>query len=109
MRFAQLIGLGLILQFASLAVWSQPADDEAVKEKQRKFAVLIDQVLSELPNLRLAENRAFLNAKVGNILWDGDERRARALFNDAVSELLNAQQEAAQSKPDKGQASCYLP
>ena len=65
--------------------------DEAAKEKQRRKTMVIERILSDVPNLKLNENRALVYAKVGNLIWQSDAKRARALFQNAVGELLNAQ------------------
>jgi len=72
------------------SAFAQNSDDEA-KIKQHRQAVLIKQILSDIPNLKLGENRALAYAKVGNLVWRTDEKRARLLFQNAVSELINAQ------------------
>ncbi|HXG83615.1 MAG TPA: hypothetical protein VNI84_06270, partial [Pyrinomonadaceae bacterium] len=46
---------------------------------------------ADAPNLKLGENRALVYARAANILWKTDEKRARALFQNAVGELINAQ------------------
>jgi thioredoxin-like negative regulator of GroEL len=65
--------------------------DEAAKEKQRRKTMVIERILSDVPNLKLNENRALVYAKVGNLIWQFDAKQARALFQNAVGELLNAQ------------------
>jgi hypothetical protein len=66
-------------------------DDEAAKEKQHRQVLLLDQILKDLPNLKLGENRALVYAKLGNLVWRTDEKRARAFFQNSVNELINAQ------------------
>jgi hypothetical protein len=85
----------LVLLFitGSLAAFAQKAD-EASKEKEKRTAELIEQIVAELPNLTLAENRAIVSAKVGNLLWKSDPERARGLFLQAGNELINAQAQA---------------
>jgi hypothetical protein len=78
---------------SSFAVHAQDAED-AAKEKHARRAELIEQIISEAPNLLLAENRAIVSAKAGNLLWKSDPERARGLFLTAASELLEAQAQA---------------
>ncbi len=84
----------------SFSVFSQN-NDEAVKEKLRQETALLEQILTDAKNLRLAENRAFIYAKVGNALWQTDEKRARALFQSSIADLIAAQTEAEAEKGKK--------
>jgi len=68
--------------------------DEAVKEKLRQETGLVEQILADAKNLRLPENHAFVRAKAGNALWQTDEKRARALFQNSITDLITAQTEA---------------
>jgi hypothetical protein len=86
----------LILLF-SVNVFAQNTDD-AVKEKQERELKLLEQILTDAKNLRLPENRAYVFARAGNTLWLADEKRARKLFQDAISELLAAQMEVQSEK-----------
>ena len=71
---------------------------DANKEKQRQKTVLLEQVIADVPNLKLPENRAFIYAKTGNLMWQIDAKRARELFQSAVTELINAQTLAENDK-----------
>ena len=84
----------------TLAVFAQETD-EAAKTGQRQETALLEQILNDAKNLRLAENRAFVYAKIGNQLWQTDEKRARLLFQNAVTDLIRAQTEAETEKGDK--------
>ncbi|MEJ7861481.1 MAG: hypothetical protein WKF90_07575 [Pyrinomonadaceae bacterium] len=75
--------------------------DEATKEKLRQETTLVEQILADAKNLRLPENRAFVYAKVGNALWEKDEKRARALFQNSIADLIAAQMEAEAEKGKK--------
>lgn len=76
-------------------------NDEAVKEKLRQETALLEQILADVKNLRLPENRAFIYAKVGNALWQTNEKRARALFQNSIADLIAAQTEAEAEKGKK--------
>ena len=78
-----------LLLFVFYAFAQNP--DDAAKIKQQRQTVLVEQILSDIPNLKLEENRALVYAKVGNLVWRTDEKRARSLFQNAVGELINAQ------------------
>lgn len=64
------------------------------EEKQRRNLVLLEQVLTDARGLRLPENRAFVSAKAGSVLWKADPKRARELFESAVTDLIAGQTEA---------------
>ncbi len=85
--------LAFLFVAGSFAALAQDVDD-AAKEKQARRAELIEQIVAEVPNLVLAENRAIVSAKAGNLLWRSDPERARGLFLNAASELLEAQAHA---------------
>jgi hypothetical protein len=70
-------------------MFAQNADD--AKQRLQHRNMVIEQILADLPNLRLGENRAVVYAKVGNLIWDSDQKRARAFFQNAAGELMNAQ------------------
>lgn len=77
------------------------SNDEAVKEKLRQETALLEQILADGKNLRLPENRAFIYAKIGNALWQTNEKRARALFQNSIADLIAAQNEAEAEKGKK--------
>ena len=89
MRFRNFF-VGFFLFSFPFLVLAQTSTEEA-KEKERQKSDLLEQILADVPNLKLGENRAFVLAKVGNQLWETDEKRARSLFQNAVGELINAQ------------------
>jgi len=76
--------------------------DEAAKTKQHRQTLLLEQIHADIPNLKLGENRALVYAKLGNIVWKTDEKRARKFFQNAASELVNAQITAETDKKNVG-------
>src|SRR5262249_2273163 len=56
---------------------------KAADEREKKMAAL----LKEMQSLKLAENRIRVATKIADHLWTRDEKRARALFKEAVSSL----------------------
>ncbi|HEV2705914.1 MAG TPA: hypothetical protein VGV59_08310 [Pyrinomonadaceae bacterium] len=76
-----------------------PNTDEARKEKERaearrelekKALVLLEEVVGDAQNLKVAENRAHVLAGAADLLWTRDEKRARALFRDAAQAVNEA-------------------
>src|ERR1700746_3045242 len=56
--------------------------EEKAKLEQKAIA-LLEQVIEEAQSLRLPENRVRVQIAAGDMLWDRNQGRARALFNDA--------------------------
>lgn len=94
MTLARLVPLAILGLSFVVTAYSQDKPAEAAEEKQRQLTSLIEAVLADIPNLHLAENRAYVFAKAGNLLWPGDNKRARTLLQTAASELIGAQQHA---------------
>ena len=93
----------LVLCLLPYIMMAQPADSgEKVKAQRR--AVLVDQIVADIADLKLAENRATAYARAGSIEWPLDQKRAISLYQNAISELINAQMLAESStKTDGGQ------
>jgi hypothetical protein len=75
-----------------------PVLTDEQKLKQKRQLDLIEQILADTKNLKLAENRALIYAQTGNLFWGTDEKRARRLFQASIDELINAQNLAESSK-----------
>ena len=84
----------------------KPVDPKAVAARTEKQMLLADQILTDTDGLRLGENRAFVLAKVGTLVWKTDKKAAQALFQRAVNDLLNAQMQA--ETEEKGSRSTQL-
>jgi hypothetical protein len=70
--------------------FAQNDEDGAAQKRERLNAILAD-TLAEIQDLRLPENRAVFYARIGDLIWLQDEKRARALFRNATAELVAAQ------------------
>jgi hypothetical protein len=99
MLFARFLFVVALFAFP-FSLFAQTAD-EAAKEKLRRQTVFLEQILADAKNLRLAENRAFVYATIGNSLWQTDEKRARGLFQNSINDLIAAQNEAENEKGNK--------
>src|SRR5262245_24028853 len=80
----------IVLLSVSVSVLGQSEDDVA-KEKRARLNAVLEESLADVQSLRLPENRAVFYARIGNLMWPQDEKRARALFMNAATELVNAQ------------------
>lgn len=68
---------------------------EMKKELERKTFALLDEVIGSAATLKLPENRALVLSSAADLLWTRDEKRARALFKDALNSL-----NSTATKPD---------
>jgi hypothetical protein len=61
--------------------------DEAERKQalQRKAYALLEETAAGAHGLKLPENRSFVLASAADLLWPHDEKRARALFWDALN------------------------
>ena len=79
----------LIVPFSALAQKPENA------ENREQFVKLAEQILADAQNLQLPENRAVVYAQVGAQIWQTDKKRGEQLFQTAIGELINAQNQAA--------------
>ncbi len=69
-------------------------DPKVAAERLRKQDALIEQINTDSDGLTAGENRAFVNAKIGFMLWKRDPKTASAMFQKAVDDLVAAQNQA---------------
>lgn len=62
---------------------AQTEKDKPTPEK--KAVILLEQIVGEAAGLKLSENRIYIQISAGDLLWNLDEARARALFGEAGS------------------------
>jgi hypothetical protein len=60
---------------------------KAREEREKKTLALVEEIIKETQSLKLPENRVRIDIALAESLWLRDEKRARALFNDAVASL----------------------
>lgn len=99
--FARKALLFSLLFILSASNFAQTADEEAAKMKLARQTKLLEQILADAKTLRLPENRALIFARVGNAYWQSDEKKARKLFADAISDVIAAQTESLDEKINK--------
>ncbi len=97
---AKIITSLFLLFLLSFCTFAQNNED-AANEKLRRETKLLEQILTDAQNLRLPENRAIVYARVGSTYWKTDEKLARKLFQESVSDLMTAQAEAENEKAGK--------
>lgn len=62
-------------------------ETEQRQELEKKTLALLNEITSAAWNLKLPENRLFVMASAGHLLWPVDQKRARILFWDALNSL----------------------
>lgn len=80
-----LFGLGGVLQAQDAAPTALTAEQQAAQ--QEKAYKLLGEIIADAPALRLPENRIRIQVTTGNLLWERDQPRARAVFNEAATAL----------------------
>ena len=58
---------------------------------------MLDELIEQAPALRLPENRLWVAAFAADLLWTRDEKRARALFNEATNTFISITNQADDS------------
>jgi hypothetical protein len=86
------------LVFAAATALPQQPDADAAKLRDQRKAALVGRVVSDSEQLKLPENRAILNARLGVMAWRTDQERAKKLLQSSISELNAAQQEAESAR-----------
>jgi hypothetical protein len=69
---------------------SKEEEEKARVELERKVLILLEEIVSDAQLLKLAENRAILQASAADLLWARDEKRARVFFRDAITGVGDA-------------------
>lgn len=70
------------------------AKQKAKEELERQVVELINRTVSEASSLKLPENRAYVLSIAAEHLWKFDDKRAKELARNSLSELMNAQYQA---------------
>jgi hypothetical protein len=83
---------------------AKPEEEQARRAAlERKALELLDDVGGEAQGLKLAENRVRLQVAAADLLWARDEKRARELFNAALSSVASTVGEIAPDDPRREQ------
>src|SRR5262245_37610658 len=69
-------------------------EKKAAKELEKKALALIDEMVGEAMALRLVENRVHILTGASEVLWARNEERARALFREAMDQVVAQMREA---------------
>lgn len=64
------------------------ADVSDRRDLRRSSLALLDKAVEQIAGLKSSENRMALKMMAADVLWDIDERRARALYDEVASEFI---------------------
>jgi len=87
MRYLMIV---VVLVLASLAICAQEKADKEIEQSQeleKKTFALVNEIASAAWGLKLPENRVFIMASAADLLWPSDEKRAKALYWDALNSI----------------------
>ena len=97
MFISRVFSLLLVAVVSFNSVQAQTSEEKGKEIERQQFA-LFEQIAKDAESLHLSENRALVAAKLAEGVWRYDEKRARALFQTAVNELVTAQIQAEANK-----------
>jgi hypothetical protein len=84
--FSFLIAVILVHHTLSQAP-AKPEYDEATKKLRAEAAAMVRETANDLPRLRLAENRISFASELASLMWLHDEKEARAMYQQAISDM----------------------
>src|ERR1043165_2321012 len=82
--------IAIVLVLSSLTICAQPDAEKEAQQRQeleKKTFALVNEIASAAWGLKLPENRVFVMASAADLLWPSDEKRARALYWDALNSI----------------------
>ncbi len=101
------IFLAIVFVIIPTSVFAQavkPTAEQKNAEKQERQAAIVSQLTSDADGLGLAENRSFVYARLGAMLWKRDQKQASAFFQKSIDDLVTAQSQAeseARNRPNR--------
>jgi hypothetical protein len=81
---------------------------ERQKEIERQTLILVEEVAAGAGSLKLPENRSYVLATTADLLWDTDEKRARALFWEALNTVNIIVESGSKNTSKSERASGYF-
>lgn len=80
----------IVLVLSCAAICAQQNAEKELEQRQeleKKTFALLNEIASAAWGLKLPENRVFIMASAADLLWPSDEKRARALYWDALNSI----------------------
>jgi hypothetical protein len=86
-----LLSLGLVCFVTPICAQTSAVKSEKEVQQKRELTqkayILVDEIAIGAHGLKLPENRSFVLTSAADLLWRHDEKRARALFWDALNSI----------------------
>jgi hypothetical protein len=82
--------IAMVLVAPNLTICAQQNAEKELEQRQeleKKTFALLNEVASAAWGLKAPENRIFILASAADLLWPSDEKRARALYWDALNSI----------------------
>ena len=90
-RLCKSIRILIVIPFlATYAYGQETTPPEADEAKDKQAFELLNTISESISGLRASENRIYLTSVAADLLWDKDEKQARALFDSLTKEILGA-------------------
>lgn len=80
----------LIPMFAAYSYGQEATPPEGDEAKDKQAFELLNTISETISSLRASENRIYLTSIAADLLWDKDEKQARALFDTLTKEVIAA-------------------
>ena len=80
----------LIPMLAAYAYGQEATPPEGDEAKDKQAFELLNTISETISGLRASENRIYLTSIAADLLWDKDEKQARALFDTLTKEVIAA-------------------
>jgi hypothetical protein len=97
----------LVAPCATRAQTPAPEDKSAAEaaraQLESKALRLVDEIGDEAQGLKLAQNRVTVQVAVADLLWPHDEKRARAIFGEAMASLAAVNSSISADDPRREQ------
>jgi hypothetical protein len=105
--------IAMVLVLSNLTICAQQKAEKELEQRQqleKKTFALLNEIASAAWGLKLPENRVFILASAGDLLWPIDEKRARTLYWDALNSISSIPAVTAPSgdTPSKAQREKFL-
>jgi hypothetical protein len=81
-----ILAVSVIVPYSALSPPIKPAKEEGQKERselRKKIKETLDAGISEVSSVRSADTKAFFQVRIACLLWNYDEKGARALIDEA--------------------------
>ncbi len=88
-KFLPFLALALLLAVSTTAFpqTEDQAQTEIAEERKKQTLRFVRETLSDISNLRTAENRISFTSEIAALLWYHDEKQGRDLFNATTDEF----------------------